>query len=320
MGHVDRVDKNVALAAIRLHRCKLHYHRQLFFWLLSAVGFNNVFVLFMFIFAAAVEFQTRNENNDFGWKHWFQLELSLVLMKRGRHMCDVQRRNKAVRVLISFVRSGSWKTKWRAFHANHCSCCPHASADSPPTCVVTPPASASGQPRTRGRPTKSKRGSGGGANKRIGSPPAKATTKKVLKQRRLQRERLETYAFQSPPPFAPRSVGRKRKAPVGDTVFVNGKQHTLVHSSTLKKWKTPSSFCVCCYSRAPPPSTKGRKKFMSDGSRIPQTSFACNMCYKRLCKHCHHHVYPPHLKGDHGVPRDIVYINEIQVIVHSAQV
>ena len=109
MGHVDRVDENVALAAIRLHRCKLRYHHQLFFWLLSAVAFNNVFVLFMFIFAAAVEFQTRNENNDFGWKHWFQLELSLTLMKRGRHMCDVQHRNKAVRVLISFVRSVSWE-------------------------------------------------------------------------------------------------------------------------------------------------------------------------------------------------------------------
>ena len=59
MGHVDRVDKNVALAAIRLHRCKLRYHRQLFFWLLAAVAFNNVLVLFMLIFVDAVSFEKK---------------------------------------------------------------------------------------------------------------------------------------------------------------------------------------------------------------------------------------------------------------------
>ena len=160
---------------------------------------------------------------------------------------------------------------------------------------------------------KYKRGSGGGSNKRVGSPQAKPPTKKALKQRALQRERLETFAFQSPPPFAPRSVGRKHKALVDDTVFVNGKKHTLVHSFTLGKWKTTSSYCVCCYAIAPPSPSKGRKKFMSDGSHIPQTSFACNVCYNRLCKACHYYVYPPHLKGDRGVPHGIVYTNEIQV-------
>ena len=50
MGHVDRCDKNVALSAIGLKRCKLRYHRQLFLWLIALVAFNNVFILFMIIF------------------------------------------------------------------------------------------------------------------------------------------------------------------------------------------------------------------------------------------------------------------------------
>ena len=78
---------------------------------------------------------------------------------------------------------------------------------------MTPPEV--GRRRGRGRSKKVKRGSGGGRNKRRGSPQAKAATKKALKQRQLQRARLEMYDFQSPPPFAPRVTGRKRKFPVG---------------------------------------------------------------------------------------------------------
>ena len=223
-------------------------------------------------------------------------------------MCDVRRRENAAGVLFCFFRSGDWKNKWRAFHSKHCSCCPRVPVAAP-SHVVTPPDT--GRRRGRGRPKKCKRGSGGGRNKRVGTPPAKPTTKKALKQRRLRREQLETYAFQSPPPFVPRATGRTRKAPVGSSVFVNGKTHTLVHSSTLKKWskKKVSDLCTCCYARAPP-VRKGRKVFMSDGSRIPSTSYACDTCVKRLCKYCHYHVWGPHVKGG-NIPHGIVYSTEM---------
>ena len=81
MGHVDRVDKNVSLSGIRLLRCKNRYHRQLFLWLVAAVAFNNVLILFMAIFPAAAVLKAKHEKSGFGWKHWFQLQLGQVLMK-----------------------------------------------------------------------------------------------------------------------------------------------------------------------------------------------------------------------------------------------
>ena len=109
--------------------------------------------------------------------------------------------------------------------------------------------------------------------------------------------------------FVPKKVGRKRKVAEGNSVFVRGKRHTLVHASELKKWKTPQGICSCCYARAPPPpasSKSRRKRFMKDGTRIPQPSFACNVCEVRLCVDCHYNEYPPHL-NDCSKPRSIIY-------------
>ena len=76
------------------------------------MGFNNVFVLFCLIFPMVEILRKQQEANGFGWKHWFQLTLSLTLIKRGMEMCNnVRRRTKAVRVLSTFFRSGEWK-KW----------------------------------------------------------------------------------------------------------------------------------------------------------------------------------------------------------------
>ena len=94
------------------------------------------------------------------------------------------------------------------------------------------------------------------------------------------RERLNNWEFQSPPPFVPRKPGRKRKATEGMSVFVGNVKHTLVHALTLNIWKKAQGRCVCCYARAPP-VPKGKhssKKFMSNGMRIPQTNFACDIC------------------------------------------
>ena len=44
MGHVDRVDKNVALSRLRLKRCMKRYHRAIFLWYLAII-LNNMMVL-----------------------------------------------------------------------------------------------------------------------------------------------------------------------------------------------------------------------------------------------------------------------------------
>ena len=69
MEHVDRVDKNVILTLIRLMHCVKRYHRALSMWLLAAVGFNNVLVLFLLLFPLATELQKKWNKNVTGFKH-----------------------------------------------------------------------------------------------------------------------------------------------------------------------------------------------------------------------------------------------------------
>ena len=290
MGHVDRVDKNVSLASIALKRCKCRYHRQLFLWLISAVAFNNVLILFMMVCPLVEVMQQQHESSGFGWKHWFQHQLASVLINRGIQMAQRQRRQKAAKVFGALFRSGQWTAKWRDFHKNHCTCCDHTSP-----AVEAPPAVSR---RGRGRPRKKKRGSGGGLNKlRRRLIPATPSVNTTRKRARMQ-DRLNTFEFQSPAPFQPRKVGRKTKKGDGDTVYVGGKAHSLVRGSTLGLWKSIQGECVCCYARAPPaPAGSRKKKFMADGTRIPRPCFACDVCERWLCKDCHHNAWPPHLGG-----------------------
>ena len=288
MGHVDRVDKNVALSCIRLQRCKNRYHRHMFLWLLAAVGFNNVLVLFMLIFPAAEELKKEWEHNGFGFKHWWQNELGLTLIERGVQMCNVRRRNKAAAVLHHLWRSGEWTCVWRRYKRR--SSVPSPAPTGCPIATVTPTV------RKRGRPSKkTKRRSGGGQNKLSTPSASRPPTAKARKARQRRQDRLNSFQFQSPPPFMPKKSGRKRKSPDGNCVFVKGSRHCLVHCSTLNKWKTVQGFCVCCYSRAPPVknSRYRSKKFMSDGTRIPSSNFACDVCEVRLCDDCFYNEYPP---------------------------
>ena len=127
MGHVDRVDKNVSLTGIRLRRCKNRYHRQIFLWLIAAVAFNNVLVLFLVLYPAAEALSANHEKSGFGFKHWFQHELASVLMQRGVDMYNVQRRRRAADTFIAWFRSGKWKSKCHQYKNNR-----HNSNSNPP--------------------------------------------------------------------------------------------------------------------------------------------------------------------------------------------
>ena len=238
MGHVDRVDKNVALCGIRLRRCKSRYHRHIFLWLISAAAFNNVMILFMLLFPLAAELKLKYENNGFGFKHYFQLELATSLMSRGLRMCNEERREKAGTTLCAFYHN-ICKVKWSSRQSQVATTTHRRGRGRP----------AKQRGRGRGRP--SKQSSSVRRGKKHNKKPfsKKPFSKKQLE---LMRERLKNWEFQSPPPFVPRKVGRKRKAAEGMSVFVDSVKHTLVHASTLGIWAQKQGRCVCCYARAPP--------------------------------------------------------------------
>lgn len=96
MGAVDRLDKSVALANIHIRRCQRRYHRQIFFWYLSAVGFHNVKVLFEKIVGDEEIKRLREENKDFGYFHWVQYTLAEGLIDHGLKRATREARDSAV--------------------------------------------------------------------------------------------------------------------------------------------------------------------------------------------------------------------------------
>lgn len=123
MGHVDRMDKNVALSRLRLKRCIKRYHRALFVWYMAVV-LNNMMVLFDLLFSDTEELKkskarfiyslimfmlvsvafakphgaayahihtctthslacTHEPQHRIGYKHWFQNSLGNALIQEG---------------------------------------------------------------------------------------------------------------------------------------------------------------------------------------------------------------------------------------------
>ena len=103
MGHVDRMDKNVALSRLRLKRCMKRYHRAIFVWYLAII-LNNVMVLFLALFDNTDELQKSKENSGVGFKHWFQLEVSDVLIKHGLKLAREHKLKTAALRVTSFCR------------------------------------------------------------------------------------------------------------------------------------------------------------------------------------------------------------------------
>jgi len=82
MGAVDRLDKVVALANIRIRRCKKRYHRAIFFWYVSTIGFNNVKVIFERLVGKEQVAALRKRHQRFGYFHWFQDELADTIISK----------------------------------------------------------------------------------------------------------------------------------------------------------------------------------------------------------------------------------------------
>ena len=80
MGHVDRVDKNIALMRVRLKRCIRRYHRAIYAWYLCLI-LNNVIVLFDLLVVEAAEL--RRSKQGMGYRHYFQNEMGNVLIEYG---------------------------------------------------------------------------------------------------------------------------------------------------------------------------------------------------------------------------------------------
>ena len=84
MGHVDRLDKNVALSRIRLKRCIKRYHRAIFMWFIAVI-LNNIIVLFNLLYPSAKTL--RKNKARIGYKHWFQNALGNGLIDHGIDLC-----------------------------------------------------------------------------------------------------------------------------------------------------------------------------------------------------------------------------------------
>ena len=82
MGAVDRLDKIVALANIRIRRCKKRYHRAILFWYISTIGFNNVKVIFERLVGEEQVAALRKRHQRFGYFHWFQDELADTIISK----------------------------------------------------------------------------------------------------------------------------------------------------------------------------------------------------------------------------------------------
>lgn len=326
MGHVDRVDKNVALSGVRMKRCRKRYHRALFFWYVAAVGINNVLVLFIMLFPAAEEIKKREDANDFGWKHWFQDELAVALISQGLQMATSQLHNEHARVIQKTYRQ--WKARGRIMHDRR---------DQQQSAHV------SRQPRGRGR------GRGRPRKRRAGGRPKSTTATKQTplskRARGLEAIRVQSMNFAKLPAFVPGKCGSTRIPRLNPvSLLVDQKVHTLVHANKLKdklrkklrhdsrkntrvedqlaklEGKTTQGRCVSCYAAAPALSRdirrnnpSKRRTHMSDGTPIPRPFTVCDVCLVHLCEDCHKNVWPPHIQkiGTRmgGIrPKSIVYI------------
>lgn len=189
MGHVDRVDKNIALSRLRLKRCMKRYHRAIFLWyrpvlytcfhtifrhaffMLSssismshiirylAVILNNIMVLFDALFSDASELKRSKEAAGIGYKHWFQLELGSILIEHGLEIAREEKIQKAALMVTSFCRLTLAKLRTVSLRVAVQSRVPLCQLQtmrrSVTRCQLQRVA-----PRVRGRPFKRKRGGG----------------------------------------------------------------------------------------------------------------------------------------------------------------
>ena len=181
-------------------------------------------MLFLIIFPLAVELQHKWDKNGLGFKHWFQDEQALTLIKRGMNMAQQQRAEGAVSVLITAFRSGVWASTWRVIRRRRSRPRPHSNCTPTRTSVR----------RRRGRPRKTK--SRAGRPRKTAQSPNPSQNPMSPAPTVTQRANLRKLAFMSPPPFVPKLAGRRAKSesPSDPMLWVHGVRHTLIHSRNIK--------------------------------------------------------------------------------------
>ena len=313
MGHVDRVDKNVALSRLRLKRCIRRYHRAIFLWYLATM-LNNILVLFDLLFDTS---ELRQSKQGLGYKHYFQNRLGNSLIKHGMRLAEDEWVSFNATIVKKFMRRMLALQILRTLRRERVRKDKAADARRAQRHRVL------GERTNKvGRPKKRKRRGGRKSAAPTVVPTAAATgpvTPRTMTTSHhvtpvlspASRERIRTLAFVNrTPPFVPKRRGPKCKGKKTiDGMKVGGVTHRFVCSKDLqsRRGMEPVAHrgrCVSCYANAPPPQTGGRKTHNGRGRRITTTTYACDICRKLLCKSCFWNVHGHRQRGVH----DFIYL------------
>lgn len=126
MGHVDRLDKDLALFRLRLKRCLKRYHRAIFMWYdkhslthahlhmhtppiyihishryIGAMIVNTI-CIFACIYPGVDKLKKAKKR--LGYKHWFQNTLGLGLCEFGILHAAEERKDWAAKKVTKFIR------------------------------------------------------------------------------------------------------------------------------------------------------------------------------------------------------------------------
>ena len=255
MGHVDRVDKNIALMRMRLIRCIRRYHRALYIWYLCHI-LNNIIVLFDLLVAEAPEL--RRSKQGMGYRHYFQNEMGNVLIEYGIGLAEDEWVHRNATIVIKFMLRVPSILLTKKLRRDKESRRERASLRQEQRRRAL-----QDQTNKVGRPRKRKRGGGRRATAPATPTPAvsanNSLTPKPILSAAVQ-ERINTLAFVNrTPPFVPKRRGRKCK---GVKTSCGGKQvGSVIHhrvptkdlQSSRGKPVALRSRCVCCYANAPFP-------------------------------------------------------------------
>ena len=259
-----------------------------------------------------MELAKKWDGNGFGFKHWFQDEMGLVLIKRGISIANKQYRDRAANMLRRFWRSGIWASTWGKIRRKR------RAQPSTTTLPNSDPNFRSRSGNKRSRPRKKTRGPGrprGASSKRVSTP--RSAVGRPVGATPLQKARIESLAFCSPAPFVPKRCGRRMRTVGADVndVVVRGVKHTLTHMCAVmdpetgeRMWKSNSGRCVCCYGSTPPLTRAQRVANPNRRKKVTQSSFVCDKCLVCLCRDCFHREWPKHSKKINILPVSSVYV------------
>jgi hypothetical protein len=90
MGAVDMMDQNNQRANVRMNRCPRRYHRRLFYWLMSTIGYHNMRIAVEALLPPEMLEELKRQQCNFGYGTWFQDELADQVIKYGLDMAKAE--------------------------------------------------------------------------------------------------------------------------------------------------------------------------------------------------------------------------------------